>query len=103
MYLLRSGEKIVKVFEATAHQAAREAARFASRGTYIRTKTMHEQPEGAHGGVAVKLVEAKSGDVMMSCAPSLRPRSTRGRVSHTFARCDIKPAFKRLIKRRRRV
>lgn len=88
-----------KAISATPHQAAREAARFTARGTFIRSKSMWEQPEGAHGGVPVKLVD-QHGDVVMSCRPTLRSRS--GRSRQMFAQCDIKPAFKRLLKRHRR-
>ncbi len=99
IYTLRHSGAQTKSILATPQQAAREAARFAARGTYIRSKTMWEQPEGAHGGKPVALL--LDGEVLMTCVPTLS--ATRLRTAkQMFARCDIKPSFKRQIKKRKK-
>lgn len=54
-YVLRFGAK-TKTIVATPQQAAKEAARLSARGTYIRSKSAYEQPEGVHSGLPVSLV-----------------------------------------------
>ena len=99
-YVIKSGNETI-LFEATPHEAARKVVREA-RGTFDKTKRHYEQPENAHPPRKAVLVDDK-GSVLMTCLPSLYGRYGRGRPARsTVAQCDVKPAFKRRIKRKRR-
>jgi hypothetical protein len=103
-YRLRIGKHKEKEIIATPHQAARQAARFAARGTLVRTKGMWDQPEDMQLPEKTTLVD-DHGAVLMTCAPSVvstgAARAGR-RVKYSFARCTIKPAFKKLIHKTKR-
>lgn len=99
--ILFEGE--TQTFEATAHEAAKKAARLAARGTLKRSGSMWEQPENAKLPGKVTLRD-EAGKTVMSCAPSIvSPSAARaGRhVRYTFSRCTINPAFKRQLRRRK--
>jgi hypothetical protein len=101
-YKLRIGKR-EKAIVATPHQAAKEAARFAARGTLVRGGSMWDQPKDMQLPEKVALVD-ESGATVMTCAPSIvSPGAARrgARVKYSFARCSIKPAFKKLIRKRR--
>lgn len=78
--------------------AARAATRIA-KGTFVRSKSMWEQPPDAALGRAVKLLD-ESGAVVMSCRPTILAR--RKQAGHTFAACDVAPSFRSKIRKRRR-
>jgi len=91
-------------FEATAHEAAKKAARLAARGTLKRSGSMWDQPENAKFPGKVKLLD-EAGKTVMNCAPSIvSPSAARaGRaVRYSFSRCTITPTFKRQLRRRKR-
>lgn len=106
-YELRIGRPVKRTKEiiATPQQAAREAARYAARGTLVRTASIYDQPKNMELPTPVSLID-ESGAVVMSCQPSILPsskamKSSRG-VKYTFAKCTIKPGFKRLIHKTKR-
>jgi hypothetical protein len=82
----------------TARQAARAATRQA-RGTFVRAKSMWEQPEGAAPGRRVVLKDAR-GRVVMRCEPTIYGIRSK-RSSRAFALCDLTPAFRRRLAPRR--
>ncbi len=94
----------VTMIEATPHEAAKKAARLAARGDLRRDKTIYEQPDNARMPDKVRLLD-DTGAVLMTCGPSIissgAARAGR-RVRYTFARCSIKPGFKKLLRKRRR-
>ena len=94
-----------ETFEGTAHEAARKAARLSARGTFKRSGTIHNQSENAKFPDKVRLLD-ESGVVVMNCRPSIvSPGAARAgrRVRYTFASCTIKPGFKRLLRKRRKL
>lgn len=84
----------------TPRDAARAATQIA-RGTFIRTKSIHEQPDDAKPGRAVTLIDDR-GNVVMECRPSVYGQRNR-KHTRTYAACDIAPKFRaKLTKRKRR-
>lgn len=98
-YVLKIGDYERHELTLSARDAARAATQIA-RGTFDPNKSMHEQPDNARPGRAVKLID-DSGAVVMDCRPSIVPRGSRGRVRRTFAKCDISPGFRAKIRKRR--
>jgi hypothetical protein len=93
---LASG-KVISV-HGTPFEVAKVAARHA-KGTFIRSKSAHEQPDDAAPGQRVTVRNA-DGLIVMECSPSLFGRSRKA-ARHTFARCDVTPGFFGRKRRRR--
>lgn len=79
--------------------AARAATQIA-RGTFIRTKSIHEQPDNAKPGRAVTLLDDR-GRVVMECRPSVYGQRSR-KHTRTYAACDIAPSFRAKLRKRRK-
>ncbi len=105
-YELRIGRPVKRTKEiiATPQQAAREAARFAARGTLIRTASIYNQPANMELPTPVSLVD-EAGATVMTCSPSVvsnKAIKAGRRVKYSFAQCTIKPGFKKLIHKTKR-
>ncbi len=99
-FVLRIGQFERHELDLSPRDAARAATQIA-RGTFIRTKSMHEQPDNAKPGRAVTLYDDK-GHIVMECRPSVYGQRSR-KHTRTYASCDLDPKFRaKLAKKRKR-
>jgi len=103
-FTIKFGKQVMP-FDGSAVQAARHVSKLASVGTFIRGKTIYEQPDNAQLPAKTQLIDPTSDRVLMTCSPSIvsvRAARAGRRVTKTFAKCDVSATLKKEISKRKR-